>query len=75
MRTSTTNDSDLLTPEQTAEILGVKPATLACWRCTKRYPLPYGNIGRMVRYRRSDVDRFIAERFNESRRGQDTGEI
>ena len=28
----------LLTPEQTAEMLGVTMGTLSVWRCTKRYP-------------------------------------
>jgi len=51
---------ELLTPQQTAALLGVTPGTLEVWRCTKRYPLRYIKIGgRFVRYRRQDIDHFI----------------
>ena len=50
----------LLTAEETAEILGVKPQTLAVWRCAKRYRLPYLKLGRSIRYRLDDVESFIA---------------
>jgi excisionase family DNA binding protein len=53
---------ELLTPQQAAEILHVKPATLAVWRCHKRYPLRYHKIGSKVRYRRSEIERFIESR-------------
>lgn len=49
----------LLKPEQVAEILGVNKQTLAVWRCTKRYPLPYTKSGRLIRYRYDDVMMFI----------------
>lgn len=50
----------LLTGEQTAAILNVSPATLAVWRCTRRYPgLKYCKIGKCVRYREQDVQAFI----------------
>lgn len=32
---------DRYSPQEAAKILGVAPETLAIWRCTKRYPLPY----------------------------------
>jgi hypothetical protein len=50
---------NLLTPIQTAEILGVTIGTLAVWRCTARYPLPFVKIGRRVKYRQNDVNNFI----------------
>ncbi|MDX9834707.1 MAG: helix-turn-helix domain-containing protein [Desulfobulbus sp.] len=54
-------NSELLTPETTANLLGVKPATLCVWRCVRRYPLPWVKIGaRRVMYRRADVEAFIA---------------
>lgn len=56
----------LLTPAQTAEILGVTVPTLATWRCTKRYPLPWVKSGRLVRYREADVLKFIAARVQEA---------
>ena len=52
----------LLKPEEAARQLGVKPETLEIWRCTQRYPLPYAKIGRLVRYRQSDVDAFVKSR-------------
>ncbi len=54
--------SDLLTREQAAEFLAIKPQTLAAWLCTGRYPLSVVKIGRSVRYRRSDLERFIESR-------------
>lgn len=50
----------LLTPKQVSEYIGVPVNTLAIWRCTGRVNLPYVKIGRAVRYRREDVERFIA---------------
>lgn len=35
--------------------------TLARWRCTGRRRLPYHRIGAIVRYRRADLDAFVAE--------------
>ncbi len=48
----------LLTPQDVANRLGVSTTTLSTWRCTKRYPLPYVKVGRLVRYRLVDVDAF-----------------
>ncbi|WP_041388845.1 helix-turn-helix domain-containing protein [Polaromonas sp. JS666] len=47
---------------ESAEFLGVKPTTLQIWRCTKRYPLPYIKVGRLVRYRQSDLEAFLTSR-------------
>ena len=44
-----------LTPRQAASELGVSPATLAVWRCHKRYPLRYIKVGSKVRYRLTDI--------------------
>ncbi|MBL8086056.1 MAG: helix-turn-helix domain-containing protein [Candidatus Obscuribacter sp.] len=56
--------SALLTPEETAESLGVSVKTLSIWRCHKRYPeLRYTKIGRLVRYRAEDVQSFINQRL------------
>jgi excisionase family DNA binding protein len=52
----------LLTPEQVSEILGVNVHTLAVWRCTGRYNLPYIKTGRLVRYKEADVLAFINSR-------------
>ncbi len=50
----------LLTPEQTAGQLITDTGTLANWRCSRRVDLPYVKIGRLVRYRQSEVEAFIA---------------
>lgn len=47
---------------QAAEYLGVTPRTLEVWRCTKRYSIPYVKVGRLVRYRQSALDAFLASR-------------
>jgi predicted DNA-binding transcriptional regulator AlpA len=52
----------LLNEQQAADILSTKPGTLQVWRSTKRYPLPYVKIGRLVRYRKSDVEAFLVAR-------------
>jgi len=56
------NASVLLTTEQAAKRLGTKPGTLHVWRTTKRYPLPYIKVGRLVRYRAEDIDAFLIKR-------------
>lgn len=52
----------LLTPKETSQLIGVGNDTLAVWRCNKRYNLPYIKVGRLVRYRLSDVEAFLSER-------------
>jgi excisionase family DNA binding protein len=49
----------LLTRKEAAEYLDCNEHTLAIWKCTKRYPLPYVKIGKNVRYRLSDLKDFI----------------
>lgn len=53
--------SGLMTTEQAAEYLAVKPATLVVWRSTNRRKLAYVKMGGQVRYRRQDLDAFITE--------------
>ena len=55
-------DEKLLTRKQTAEFLGVTEGTLAVWACTKRYELAYIKIGRLVKYRQSDILIFLEKR-------------
>lgn len=52
----------LLDEREAAELLSVKPGTLAVWRSTKRYPLPYVCVGRSIRYTESGLLAFIASR-------------
>lgn len=55
----------LLHPEKVASLLGVTEGTLAVWRTTRRYPLRWIKVGRVIRYRLEDVERFIALRTHE----------
>lgn len=54
--------SELFTPEQAADYLGVTAKTLAVWRCVGRYNIPFVKVGRLVKYRRSELDAFLASR-------------
>ncbi|MCB1807986.1 MAG: helix-turn-helix domain-containing protein [Candidatus Competibacteraceae bacterium] len=53
---------ELLTPTETAQALGVQPSTLAIWRTTGRYNLPFVKSGRGVRYKKTDVMDFLERR-------------
>ena len=53
---------DLLDDVAVAEVLDLRPGTLAVWRSTGRYNLPYLKVGRKVRYRRSDLIDWMASR-------------
>jgi DNA-binding transcriptional MerR regulator len=53
------NLSKLLLPGEAASILGVTSATLAVWRSTGRYSLPYVKSGGKVMYRPADLEAFI----------------
>ncbi|MGA0556812.1 helix-turn-helix domain-containing protein [Larkinella sp. VNQ87] len=56
------NDA-LLDRKSAAKYLNLSPGTLAVWDCTKRYNLNPIKIGRAVRYRKSDLDKFIEQRL------------
>ena len=59
------NEDELLDRVAAAKYLGgLKPATLAVWDCTKRYDLQPVKIGKkLVRYRRSVLDKFLEDRM------------
>jgi len=50
----------LLDDKAAAVYLDVAPGTLSVWRSTGRYALPFLKIGRKVRYRRADLDAWLA---------------
>lgn len=63
MMIAETKDDRLLDRKTAAKYLDLKnPNTLAVWDCTKRYDLKPIKIGRNVRYRKSELDRFLDER-------------
>ena len=47
--------TDLLTPEQVSEFLGMSPRTLAAWRSKRRGGPAWCKCGSLVRYRKADV--------------------
>ncbi len=49
----------LLSRKQAAIYLGLSEQTLAIWKCTMRYELPFVKIGRLIKYRKADLDAFI----------------
>lgn len=55
----TNNHNLLLNRQQAADLLGVACNTLAVWHCNKRYKLPVVKVGRLVKYRMSDLLDFI----------------
>ncbi|NLZ17218.1 MAG: helix-turn-helix domain-containing protein [Desulfobulbaceae bacterium] len=59
--------NDLISPKEAAEYLCTTVASLATWRCTRRHALPYVKLGRAVRYRRSDLEKFITDRVVDGR--------
>ncbi len=55
-------ESDLMTRKEAGAYLGVTETTLAIWKSTGRYNLPVYKIGRLAKYKKSDLDAFIASR-------------
>ena len=58
-----------ITPERLAEKLDTTVGTLATWRASGRYALPFIKVGRKVLYRAVDVEKWL-----ESRTHFNTGE-
>lgn len=60
-------DKRLLTAREAADLLHIKPQTLAMWRRlpnTDRRFIEYIRIGRNIRYRYSDLMLYIAKKGN-----------
>jgi len=56
------NTPHLLSRKEAADFLGVREDTLAVWKSTQRYQIPVVKVGRLVRYRLSDLIDFIDRR-------------
>jgi len=54
----------LISAIDAAKMLGVCVNTLSIWRSTGRYNLPFVRIGRLVKYKLSDINEFIKMRTN-----------
>jgi excisionase family DNA binding protein len=62
--TGKTDSESLLNRKEAAKYLKVSPGTLAVWDCTKRYDLKPLKVGRAVRYRKSNLDKFLEDQLN-----------
>ncbi|MCL1860332.1 MAG: helix-turn-helix domain-containing protein [Proteobacteria bacterium] len=60
------NTGELLDDRAAAQILDVTVGTLSVWRSTGRYQLPFVKIGHKVRYRRSDLETWLASRTRQT---------
>jgi excisionase family DNA binding protein len=47
---------------QAATYIGMAEQTLAAWAVSGRQSLPFFKVGRKVYYKKSDLDRWLAER-------------
>ena len=54
----------LLTSAEAAKYLGLAEGTLIKERCTRTMRIPFVRIGRAVRYRREDLDKFIVDNLH-----------
>jgi excisionase family DNA binding protein len=61
------NSTQLLNRKLAAEFLGVQENTLAVWATNKRYNLPFYKVGRLVKYKISDLEKFVQENQKGSR--------
>jgi len=61
MNNNKLKSTKLLTRKEAAEFLGVAESTLAQWKCTGRYNLASVKIGRLVKYRIADLEKFIEQ--------------
>ena len=52
----------LFTPPEAAAYIGVTENTLSVWRCVGRYEIPFIKVGRLVRYKRTDLEAWISSR-------------
>lgn len=59
--TKTTTNNSIMSVKQAAEYLGLAVSTLNKWRCHGGGPV-FVKMGRAVRYRIADLDKFIVER-------------
>lgn len=56
------SNDPLLTSSEASIYIGVTANTLSVWRCVGRYNIPFVKVGRLVRYRKSELDAFIERR-------------
>jgi len=54
-------DEELLTRREAAHFLKVETATLAAWASRGTPKLPFIKVGRLPRYRKSDLEKFLVD--------------
>jgi len=52
----------LMSNIEAAKYMDVAPNTLNVWRCNKRYNIPFVKVGGRVKYRKEDLDAWLASR-------------
>jgi excisionase family DNA binding protein len=57
---------NLLNEKEAAQLLATSVGTLQVWRSTGRYGIPFVKIGRLVRYKRADLEAWIESRTRDS---------
>lgn len=58
-------ESGLMTREEAAAYLRVKPQTLAVWKTMNKYNLPVVKVGSKVFYRQTDLDAWLNSRIDD----------
>ena len=61
-RAAFSNRGGRLTATEAAEYLGVTAGTLAVWRSVGRYEIPFIKVGRLVQYKKSDLDAWLEQK-------------
>lgn len=59
---ASTRETELWDTREAARHLRTSSHTLEIWRSTGRHKIPYIKVGGLVRYRRSDLDAWLASR-------------
>lgn len=65
---------EYMTTVQVSQETGINPGTLRYWRSTNQGPASF-SLGKRVVYRRSEVERWIAEQERATRRGGNNPEV
>lgn len=60
--------SEYMSTPEVSEEIGINPGTLRYWRSTNQGP-PSFTLGKRVVYRRSELEKWIAEQEQATRRG------
>lgn len=52
---------EILTTNEAADFLGLKPQTLRCWACYGKGPISPVRIGNRLRWRLSDLEKLVSK--------------